>query len=170
MLTRMAVAVFCLMMLCCVAAQAQQPPTAAARPAPPPAPPFGLPITYEQAVKAAEAAMAKAKAIGIPNAVAVVEPSGDLVYFAKMTGAPYSAIQLAQQKAAAAARYRRPTKAFFDGIEGGHPFFLTFPGVAGAPGGVPLVVDGKLVGAIGVSGGNGDQDIEVSGAGVDALK
>jgi glc operon protein GlcG len=156
MLTRMAVAVFCLMMLCCVAAQAQQPPTAAARPAPPPAPPFGLPITYEQAVKAAEAAMAKAKAIGIPNAVAVVEPSGDLVYFAKMTGAPYSAIQLAQQKAAAAARYRRPTKAFFDGIEGGHPFFLTFPGVAGAPGGVPLVVDGKLVGAIGVSGGNGD--------------
>jgi glc operon protein GlcG len=170
MLTRMAVAVFCLMMLCCVAAQAQQPPTAAARPAPPPAPPFGLPITYEQAVKAAEAAMAKAKAIGVPNAVAVVEPSGDLVYFAKMTGAPYSAIQLAQQKAAAAARYRRPTKAFFDGIEGGHPFFLTFPGVAGAPGGVPLVVDGKLVGAIGVSGGNGDQDIEVSGAGVDALK
>jgi glc operon protein GlcG len=167
MLTRMAEAVFCLMMLCCVAAQAQQPPTAAARPAPPPAPPFGLPITYEQA---AEAAMAKAKAIGIPNAVAVVEPSGDLVYFAKMTGAPYSAIQLAQQKAAAAARYRRPTKAFFDGIEGGHPFFLTFPGVAGAPGGVPLVVDGKLVGAIGVSGGNGDQDIEVSGAGVDALK
>ena len=108
-------------------------------------------------------------AIGVPNAVAVVEPSGDLVYFAKMTGAPYSAIQLAQQKAAAAARYRRQTKAFFDGIEGGHPFFLTFPGVAGAPGGVPLVVDGKLVGAIGVSGGNGDQDIEVSGAGVDAL-
>ena len=170
MLTRMAVAVFCLMMLCCVAAQAQQPPTAAARPAPPPAPPFGMPITYEQAMKAAEAAMAKAKGIGVPNAVAVVEPSGDLDYFAKMTGAPYSAIQLAQQKAAAAARYRRPTKAFFDGIEGGHPFFLTFPGVVGAPGGVPLVVDGKLVGAIGVSGGNGEQDIEVSGAGVDALK
>jgi glc operon protein GlcG len=170
MLTRMAVAVFCLVMLCGVATQAQQPPTAAARPAPPPAPPFGMPITYEQAMKAAEAAMAKAKAIGVPNAVAVVEPSGDLVYFAKMTGAPYSAIQLAQQKAAAAARYRRPTKAFFDGIEGGHPFFLTFPGVVGAPGGVPLVVDGKLVGAIGVSGGNGEQDIEVSGAGVDALK
>jgi uncharacterized protein GlcG (DUF336 family) len=88
--------------------------------------PFGMPISYEQAVKAAEAAMAKAKAIGVPNAVAVVEPSGDLVYFGKMTGAPYSAIQLAQQKAVAAARYRRPTKAFFDAIEGGHPFFLTF--------------------------------------------
>ena len=106
--------------------------------------------------------MAKAKAIGVPNAVAVVEPSGDLVYFGKMTGAPYSAIQLAQQKAVAAARYRRPTKAFFDAIEGGHPFFLT-----GTPGGLPLVVDGKL---IGVSGGNGDQDTQVAGAGVDALK
>ena len=114
--------------------------------------------------------MAKARAIGVPNAVAVVEPSGDLVYFGKMTGAPYSAIQLAQQKAVAAARYRRPTKAFFDAIEGGHPFFLTFPAVAGTPGGLPLVVDGKLVGAIGVSGGNGDQDTQVAGAGVDALK
>jgi glc operon protein GlcG len=156
---RTATVMFCLVVLCAPGAQAQQP-------APPPAPPFGMPISYEQAAKAA---MAKAKAIGVPNAVAVVEPSGDLVYFGKMTSAPYSAIQLAQQKAVAAARYRRPTKAFFDGIEGGHPFFLTFPGVAGAPGGVPIVIDGKLVGAIGVSG-NGDQDIQVAGAGVDGLK
>jgi glc operon protein GlcG len=145
-------------------------PAAAQQPAPPPAPPFGTPITVEQAQKAAEAAMAKAKEIGVPNAVAVVEPTGDLVYFAKMNGAPYSAIQLAQQKAAAAARYRRPTKAFYDGIEAGHLFFLTFPGVAGAPGGVPIVIDGKLVGAIGVSGGNGDQDAQVSGAGAAAAK
>ena len=167
-----AAVIFCLVVLCTPGAQAQQVPTppTGAQPGPPPAPPFGMPISYEQAVKAAEAAMAKAKAIGVPNAVAVVEPSGDLVYFGKMTGAPYSAIQLAQQKAVAAARYRRPTKAFFDGIEGGHPFFLTFPGVAGTPGGVPLVVDGKLVGAIGVSGGNGDQDVQVASAGVDALK
>ena len=166
---RTAAVMFCLVMLCAPGAQAQQlpmPPTGA-QPEPPPAPPFGMPISYEQAVKAAEAAMAKAKAIGVPNAVAVVEPSGDLVYFGKMTGAPYSAIQLAQQKAVAAARYRRPTNAFFDAIEGGHPFFLTFPGVAGTPGGLPLVVDGKL---IGVSGGNGDQDTQVAGAGVDALK
>jgi glc operon protein GlcG len=170
--TRTAAVMFCLVALCACGAQAQQVPSppAGAQPAPPPAPPFGMPISYEQAVKAADAGMAKAKAIGVPNAVAVVEPSGDLVYFGKMISAPYSAIQLAQQKAVAAARYRRPTKAFFDGIEGGHPFFLTFPGVAGAPGGVPLVVDGKLVGAIGVSGGNGDQDLEVAGAGVDALK
>jgi glc operon protein GlcG len=149
-------------------AQAPQNPAARQQPAPPPAPPFGMPITIEQAQKATEAAIAKAKEIGVPNAIAVVEPSGDLVYFAKMNGAPYSAIQLAQQKAVAAARYRRPTKAFYDGIEGGHPFFLTFPGVAGAPGGIPIVIDGKLVGAIGVSGGNGDQDAEVAGAGASA--
>ena len=71
------------------------PPAAVVQPAPPPAPPFGSPITVEQAQKAAEAAMAKAKEIGVPNAVAVVEPTGDLVFFAKMNGAPYSAIQLA---------------------------------------------------------------------------
>jgi glc operon protein GlcG len=152
------------------AAAQTSPPATAQQPAPPPAPPFGLPITVEQAQKAAEAAMAKAKEIGVPNAVAVVEPTGDLVYFAKMNGAPYSAIQLAQQKAAASARYRRPTKAFYDGLEAGHQFFLTFPGVAGAPGGVLIVVDGKLIGAIGVSGGNGDQDAQVAGAGAAAVK
>jgi glc operon protein GlcG len=151
-------------------AQAPQQPAVAQQPAPPPAPAFGPPITMEQAQKAAEAALAKAREIGVPNAVAVVEPTGDLVYFAKMNGAPYSAIQLAQQKATAAARYRRPTKAFYDGIEAGHLFFLTFPGVAGAPGGVPIVIDGKLVGAIGVSGGNGEQDAQVSGAGAAASK
>jgi uncharacterized protein GlcG (DUF336 family) len=129
-----------------------------------------MPITLEQAQKAADAAIAKAREIGVPNAIAVVEPTGDLVYFAKMNGAPYSAIQLAQQKAVAAARYRRPTKAFNDMLEGGHMFFLTFPNVAGAPGGVLIVVDGKLVGAIGVSGGNGEQDAQVSGAGAGALR
>jgi glc operon protein GlcG len=153
-----------------VSAQTAQPAAGAQQPAPPPAPPFGWPITIEQAQQVAEAAMAKAREIGVPNAVAVVEPTGDLVYFAKMNGAPYSAVQLAQQKAVAAARYRRPTKAFYDGIEAGHPFFLTFPGVAGAPGGVPIVIDGKLVGAIGVSGGNGEQDIQVSSAGAAAAK
>jgi glc operon protein GlcG len=142
----------------------------AQQPAPPVAPPFGTPITYEQARKAAEAAMATAQTIKVPNAIAIVEPSGDLVYFLKMDGAPYSAIQLSQQKAWTAARYRRPTKAFYDGVEGGHSFFLTFPGVSAVPGGTPIVVDGKLVGAIGVSGGNGEQDIQVSSAGASALK
>ncbi len=161
----------CLTLLCFVlatgAATAQD---ARPQPAPPPAPPFGTPITLEQAQAVAQAAMAKASAIGVPNAVAVVEPTGELVYFAKMNGAPYSATQLAQQKAVASARYRRPTKAFFDAVEGGHSFFLTFPGVSATPGGIPLIINGKIAGAIGVSGGNGDQDIQVAGAGVDAVK
>jgi glc operon protein GlcG len=141
-----------------------------AQPAPPPAPPFGMPIAASLAQRAATAALAKAAEIGVTYAVAVVEPSGDLVYFARMDGSPYSATALAQSKANASARYRRPTKFFYDMVEGGHPFFLTFPGVSAVPGGVPLVVDGKLVGAIGVSGGNPEQDMLVSGAGVDALK
>jgi len=166
-----AVATILLALTSAVSASAQTAaPAAAQQPAPPPAPPFGWPITVEQAQKVAEAAIAKAREIGVPNAVAVVEPTGDLVYFAKMDGARYSAVQLAQQKAIAAARYRRPTKAFYDGIEAGHQFFLTFPGVAGAPGGVPVIIDGKLVGAIGVSGGNGDQDAQVSGAGAAAAR
>ncbi len=148
----------------CTGAFAQTPP------APPPAPPFGTPITYAQAKRAAEAAMAKAADIKIPNSIAVVEPSGDLVYFIRMDGAPYSATQLSQQKAWTAARYRRPTKTFFDGVQAGNTFFLTFPGIAATPGGVPIVVDGKLIGAIGVSGGNGEQDMQVGGAGADALK
>jgi uncharacterized protein GlcG (DUF336 family) len=142
----------------------------AQQPAPPPAPPFGWPITLEQAMKAAAAAEAEANKINIKMSIAVVEPTGELVYFRKMDGAAYSSIQLAQMKAWTAARYRRPTKAFYDGVEGGHPFFLTFPGISAAPGGVPIVVEGKLVGAIGVSGGNGEQDIQVGTAGATAVK
>jgi uncharacterized protein GlcG (DUF336 family) len=150
-------------------AYAQQQP-AAQQPGPPPAPPFGMPIGLEQAMKAAAAAEQEAKKIDIKMSIAVVEPSGDLVYFRKMDGAPYFSIQIAQAKAWTAARYRRPTKAFFDGIQAGNSFFLTFPGINAAPGGAPIVADGKLVGAIGVSGGNGDQDIQVVTAGTNAVK
>ncbi|MDB5555218.1 MAG: hypothetical protein JWL86_5202 [Rhizobium sp.] len=113
--------------------------------------------------------MGAADRLVMPMAIAVVEPTGDLVYFARMSGAPYSAIELAQQKAIVAARYRRPTETFFDSVESGHLFFLTFPGIVAVPGGAPLLVDGKIVGAVGVSGGNGKQDVEVCNAGIAAL-
>jgi len=142
----------------------------AAQPSPPPAPPFGMPITLEQAQKAIDAAQAQAVKMKLLYAFAVVEPSGDLVYFRKMTGAPYSAIQLAQGKAVTAARYRRPTKFFFDQVEGGHQFFMSFPGALPVPGGIPIIADGKLIGAIGVSGGNSEQDIEIATPGANALK
>jgi glc operon protein GlcG len=139
-------------------------------PVPPPAPPFGAPISFEEARQAVDAAKEAALRIGVPNAIAVVEPTGELVYFVKMDGAPYSAIQLAIQKAVTSARYRRPTKIFFDGIESGHAFFSTFPSMVAVPGGAPIVVDGKLIGAIGVSGGDAEQDVSVSSAGLDALR
>ncbi len=138
-------------------------------PSPPQAPPFGAPITCEMARSVIDSCMVAADKLAVPMAIAVVEPTGDLVYFARMSGAPYSAIELAQQKAVVAARYRRPTELFFDAVEGGHPFFLTFPGMVAVPGGAPLLLDGKLVGAVGISGGNGKQDVEVCNAGIAAL-
>ena len=141
-----------------------------AQPSPPPAPPFGMPITLEQAQKVIDAAMSEAKKLKLNYAFAVVEPSGDLVYFRKMTGAPYSAIQLAEGKAVTAARYRRPTKFFFDMVEAGHQFFMSFPGALPVPGGVPIIADGKLIGAIGVSGGNSEQDIQIATPGANALQ
>ena len=138
--------------------------------APPAAPPFGAPISMEQAQRAVDAAMAEAKRLNISMAIAIVEPSGDLVYFRKMSGAPYSAIQLAQGKAVTAARYRRPTKFFFDMVQGGQSFFMTFPGMIAVPGGLPIIIDGKFAGAIGVSGGNAEQDSLVATPGAAIFK
>jgi uncharacterized protein GlcG (DUF336 family) len=144
---------------------AQQPPT------PPPAPPFGAPLRLEQAASAVQAAMAEAKRMGVNEAVAVVEPTGDLVYFSKMDGASYSAIALAQAKAVTAARYRRPTSFFNEQVERGHHyFFLSFPQMVASKGGVLIVVDGKTIGAIAASGGNGEQDNRVATAGAAAIR
>ena len=136
---------------------------------PPPAPPFGMPIALGQAMKAADAAMAQAGKMNRKMSIAVVEPTGELVYFRKMDGAPYSSTDLARGKAVTSAKFRRPSRAFQEQINKGNQYFLTFNVVA-APGGLVLVADGKLVGAIGVSGGTGDEDEEVAKAGVELLK
>jgi uncharacterized protein GlcG (DUF336 family) len=107
--------------------------------------------------------------MNVPIAVAIAEPSGDLVYFAKMDNAPYSAIQIAQHKATTSARFRRSTRAFTDQLAAGNTFFLTF-GVNAAPGGLPIVHDGKLIGSIGVSGGSGAQDEQFGRAGLASLQ
>jgi uncharacterized protein GlcG (DUF336 family) len=140
----------------------------AAAPAPPPAPPFGTPVTLDQAARIAQAAIAEAKRMNVPMAIAISEPSGDLVYFGRMENAPYSAIQLAQHKATTSARFRRPSRAFQEQLAAGTTFFLTF-GVAAAAGGLPIVHAGKLIGSIGVSGGSGAQDEQVGRAGLAAL-
>jgi glc operon protein GlcG len=140
-----------------------------ATPVPPPIVPYGPPITLEQAKHVAAAAEAEARKNGWSMAIAIAEPTGALVYFAKMDNTQYGSIEIAQDKAATAAKFRRPTKMFTDALAGGHLFFLTFPEISAAPGGLPLVADGKLVGAIGVSGGAGHQDDVVAAAGAAAM-
>ena len=151
------------------AVYAQQP--AAAPPPPPPA--YGPTVTLEQAKKAVAAAVTEAKkAAGYLFVFAVVDPAGNLVYFEKMDSAPTSSVDIVIGKAWTAATFKRPSKAFFDAMESGHSFFgQLHPRVTASAGGIPLVVDGKIVGAIGVSGGaNGLMDNGAAQAGADALK
>ncbi len=161
------VAVTCAAAMFASLAFAQQP---AAPPPPPPA--YGSPVTIEQAKKAVAAAVIEAKKTGYLFTFAVVDPSGELVYFEKMDGAPTSSNVIGIGKAWTAATFKRPSKAFFDAMESGHSFFgQLHPRVVASAGGIPLVVGGKIVGAIGVSGGaNGLMDNGAAQAGVDALK
>ena len=134
--------------------------------------PYGEPIKPEQAKKAADAALADATKRGWPMCIAVVAPSGDLVYFVKMDDCQYASIAIAQHKAKAAATFRRST-VNFERLLGKGPFFsylATLDGVIASRGGNPIVVNGKIIGAIGVSGGTGSQDDAVSNAGVAAVK
>jgi uncharacterized protein GlcG (DUF336 family) len=134
--------------------------------------PYGEPIKLEQAKKAADAALADATKRGWPMCIAVVAPSGDLVYFVKMDDCQYASIAIAQHKAKASATFRRPT-VVFERLLGKGPFFsylTTLDGMIGSRGGNPIVVNGKIIGAIGVSGGTGSQDDAVSNAGAAAVK
>jgi glc operon protein GlcG len=146
------------------------PPGPSAPPAPPPMHPHGMPITLEQARHAAQAAEAEARKNGWCMAIAITEPSGALVYFLKMDNTQYGSIKIAQAKATTAAHFRRPTTMFTDALADGHLFFLTFEGLSAAPGGLPIIADGKLIGAIGVSGGAGHQDDVVAQVGAAAIK
>ena len=135
--------------------------------------PYGETINLETAKKVAAGAAAEAaKRKWDGFCIAVVGPSGDLVYFEKMDNCQYASITIAQHKARTAARYRRPTLAF-ENLIGKGPFFnylTTLDDVIASRGGNPLMVGGKIVGAIGVSGGAGSQDDTLSQAGVAVLK
>jgi glc operon protein GlcG len=157
-------------------AQAQQP--AAPAPVPEQMPfdiPYGNSISLEQAQKIATAAEAEAKKHNWKMNIAVVGPSGDLIYFVRMDGAQLASIDISQDKARAAARFRRETKLFQDVINGKtpaglSPSTLSLRGVVASEGGFPLVEGGKLVGAIGCSGGTGAQDGVACKAGADTVK
>jgi glc operon protein GlcG len=148
-------------------------PAQAQQPSPPPAPPpYGESINLDQARTIVDAAMAEAKKNNWLLAITVVGPAGDLVYFAKMDNTQYASVAISQHKARAAATFRRPTKAFEENLGKGFEFIyqLTLDGMIGSQGGVPLIVGGKLIGAIGCSGGTGPQDLQACMAGVNALK
>ena len=134
--------------------------------------PYGQSIDLADAKKVAAAALAEATKRGWPMCISVVGPTGDLVYFEKMDDCQYASIDISQHKARAAARYRRPTLVF-ETLLGKGPYFsylTTLDGMTGSRGGNPIVVGGKIIGAIGVSGGTGSQDDTISKAGAAVLK
>ncbi len=118
------------------------------------------------------AVVEESKKNGWAMCVAVVAPSGDLVYFERMDNCQYGSIGISQRKATAAAVFRRPTKAFEDRVASGPAgaTVMTLGGVVASEGGIPIVVGGKLVGAIGCSGATGQQDGQACQAGVNAVK
>ena len=132
--------------------------------------PYGPPISLERAAAAIDAAIAESKKRDWKMNVAVVDPGGHLVAFQRMDGAMLAAIQIAEHKARAAATFRRETKVFEDAVNLMHlNYVLAFDGVIASRGGIPLVENGAIIGAIGVSGGTDSQDGIVSKAGADVI-
>src|SRR5262245_22751588 len=153
------------------AALAQQPAPSPAPAAPSPPPDYGQPITNEQAKAVAAAAFAEAKKNNWRMAFTIVGPAGELVYFEKMDGAQLASTEISLAKARTSVMFRRPSKAFADQYAAGNTAFMTFPEKpVASEGGVPIIVNGKIIGAIGVSGGTGQQDGVTAAAGAGAAK
>jgi glc operon protein GlcG len=131
--------------------------------------PYGIPISLDWAQAVMAAAVAEAKKRNWKMNVAVADSGGHLVAFQRMDGAMLASIQIAEHKARAAATFRRPTKVFEDGIQLMQlNYLLAFDGVIASRGGIPLIDQGAIIGAIGCSGGTDSQDeiISQAGAGV----
>lgn len=133
--------------------------------------PYGAPIGLETAKKLVAAVEAEAAKHRWKMNIAVVDTHGDLVHFSRMDGAQLASIGISQGKARTAARFRRETRTFYNAFETGHPYVATLdPTLTASPGGWPLIESGKLIGAIGCSGGTGDQDAAACKAGADLVK
>jgi glc operon protein GlcG len=150
-------------------------PAAAQQPATPPAAPatnpldvipekmpfsnaYGAPISLEKADAALAAAVAEAHKRGWQMNMAVVDSGGNLVAFKRMDGAQLASIAIAEHKARVAAKYRRPTKVFENAVQTGTVYVMTLDDVVASRGGIPLIENDKIIGAIGCSGGTGSQD------------
>ena len=134
--------------------------------------PYGLPISVEAAKKAAAAALAEAVKNHWNMAVAVVDPNGTLVYYEKMDNTQLGSAKVSVNKARSAALYKRPTKALQDALAGGGAGLrvLALEGAVPVEGGIPLLADGKIIGAVGVSGDTSDHDGVCAAAGAAIIK
>jgi len=133
--------------------------------------PYGVSINLETAKKVAAAAIAEARKNNWTMAVAITDTAGDLIYFEKIDATQTGSVKVSMNKARSAALFKRPTKAFQDVLAGGGEGLrvLGLEGAVPVEGGLPLLMDGKIVGAIGVSGGTSQQDGVSAKAGADAL-
>jgi glc operon protein GlcG len=129
-------------------------------------PEYGTAVNVAGAKKIAAGVIAECQKNGWNVAVAVVDNHGYLVYFERMDNTQTASMDIAVGKARAAATYRRPTRVFADVINKGGHATATLPGVFASPGGLPIMVDGKVTGGVGVSGVTGDQDEQCSKAGL----
>lgn len=134
--------------------------------------PYGTPLNVDTAKKIAAAAIAEARKNNLMMAIAVVDPSGLLVYFEKMDNTQNGSVNVAIDKARSAALFRRPTKAFQDIVAAGGEGLriLELQGAIPIDGGLPIIVAGKIVGAVGASGGTSTQDGQIAKAGADSVK
>ena len=132
---------------------------------------YGLPITTELAKKLAAAALAEARANNWAMAAAVVDPGGILVYFEKIDDTQNASPRIAIDKARSAAMFKRPTKTFQDSVERGGVGLrvMMLRGASAVEGGVPIIVDGRIIGGLGVSGGTSEQDGQCCKAALEAL-
>ena len=134
--------------------------------------PYGESINLEDAKKVAAPALAEAAKLHLTMAVAIVDISGNLVYYEKMDNTQLGSATVAIDKARSAALFKRPTKAFQDALASGPDGarVLSLHGATPVEGGIPLLMEGKIVGAIGVSGATSAQDAQCAKAGADTLK
>ena len=127
-------------------------------------------LGLEEVKSMAKAAEERAKKDNWNVVIAIMDAGGHLLYLQRMDGAQIASIEVAQKKAKAAAFYKRPTKGFEDGLKSGNQGLMLLPDVIASEGGVPILHDGKVIGAIGVSGVTSAQDGSIANAAIEALK
>jgi glc operon protein GlcG len=126
-------------------------------------------LTLEAVKKLAAAAEAEASKNKWNVVIAIVDEGANLVYLQRMDETQIGSVEVAQAKATSAIRFKRPTKAFEDAVAGGRTAIIALPGALPVEGGIPLTVEGRIIGAIGVSGVTSQQDAQIAQAGVNAL-